>query len=105
MNQSRRGGIGRGRGRNAVIPAWMNNASSNRYGPSQSAKNKTLDADGYERVDGSSVDQYVNIVRSCVSKEARLQRMPISSNNELLHIAFPISTSVGAASATSVYST
>ena len=63
-----------------MIPAWINNASSNRYGPSQSAKNKTSDADGYERVDGSSVDQYVNIVHSCVSKEVRLRRIPIHSN-------------------------
>ena len=33
-DQSRRGSNGRGRGRDAVIPAWMNDASTNRYGPS-----------------------------------------------------------------------
>ena len=98
-------GTGRGRGRDAVIPAWMNNASSNRYGPSQRSKNNNSDAHGYDVVDGSSVDQYVNVVHSYVSKDSALRRMPISSNNKLPHIAFPIGKSKGAASITALYDT
>ena len=61
---------GRGRGRDATTPEWMNGAASNRYVPSQAAKVRSLEIDGYNTVDGQSANQYVNLVRSCLATDA-----------------------------------
>ena len=83
----------------------MSNASSNRYGPTQPSRAQSSNADSYTTSNGPFVDQYVNVVRACHSKDLRLRRMPISSNNELPHVAFPIGKSNGAASVTALYDT
>ena len=98
-------GNGRGRGRDAVRPAWMENANSNRYGPSQPSKSKSSDTEEYETCEGPSAQQYVNVVKSHLNKESQIRRMPISSNNELPHIAFPIGKKTGVATVTALYDT
>ena len=83
----------------------MENATTNRYGPSQPSGAKSPDTEEYDRFDEPSANQYVNIVKSFLAKESQVRRMPISSNNELPHIAFPIGKKSGVATVTALYDT
>ena len=89
-------------------PAWRSSQRSggNTYGPaSQQPRNDDETNGEYPRYSYNSVQQFVSTVKSFSYRDGRLRRMPITTNNELPHLAFPIGANKDKASISALYDT
>ena len=77
-NLGQNAGVGRGAG--AVVPSWLK-------------KNKN-DLSRYQRAGDDSAPQYVVRLATYNLQNKNLRRMPITTQNELPHVRFPIGTGI-----------
>ena len=78
QNLGQNRGIGRGAG--AVVPSWL--------------KKNGNDLSRYQRAGDDSAPQYVVRLATYNLQDNNLRRMPITTQNELPHVRFPIGTGI-----------
>ena len=101
---------GRGRGRAATEPAWKTSSQrfgGNYYGSSNDSRGYQPETEdrSYSAYDYSKAPSFVLTAKTFSFKENKLRRMPITTQNELPHISFPIGNTTQQATVLALYDT
>ena len=95
---------GSGRGRSTTLPSWLDNNKHGSISHPQSSSSRRTD-DSYDRVEFHTANQFVQIVIGYVHRDSSRRRMPISTDNDLPHVPFPIGKHRNVASIMALYDT